>query len=538
MIDVLIVGAGHNGLVCACYLAAKGLSVRIVERRDVIGGAAVTEEFHPGFRNSTASYAVSLLHPSVIDDLHLAKHGLRIVERPLSNFVPQADGRALRLGFASGGIAATCADIAAHSPRDAAAYPAYVARLELIAGVLRELALRTPPNAGSGIAEVFKLWSSSRSFAVLSLDEQRDALDLFTLSAADWLDRWFESDAVKAALAFDSIVGSFASPHTSGTAYQLLHHVFGEVNGRHGAWGHAIGGMGAISDAIAAEARARGVIIDTSMPVSRIRVGNEADGRANGVVLDNGDEIDARIVVANVDPRRLFLSLIDEPTRARHGLDRYRHYQCESATLRINLALSELPDFLAAPGTHTQPHHGSGIIIGPSLDYLDRAHADARVGGWSREPIVELVIPSTIDSTLSPAGAHVASLFCQHFRFELPDGRHWDEEVERGAATDAAIDAVTQFAPNFGRSIIARQVHTPLDLERKFGLSRGDIFHGRLTLNQLFSARPSLGDAAYRMPIPRLYLCGAGAHPGGGVSGVPGRNAAREILRDRQSWMR
>ena len=362
----------------------------------------------------------------------------------------------------------------------------------------------------------------------LPMEAKRDVLDLFTLSAADWLDRWFESDPIKACFGFDSVVGHFASPYTPGSAYVLLHHVFGEVNGRKGAWGHAIGGMGAITDAMRREAQARGVEIRTGQGVARILA---SQGRARGVVLDDGTEIEARCVASNAHPQAL-LALLGEEGDWREP---FGAYQSESATFRMNVALSELPDFTALPGKQAQAHHGSGIIMAPSLAFMDRAHATAREHGWSAEPIVEILIPSTIDDSLAPPGKHVASLFCQHFRYRLPGSRRWEDERERAA--DAIVAQVNRFAPNFGASILGRRVLSPADLEREFGLVGGDIFHGKLTLNQLFSARPVLGHADHRMPLKGLYLCGAGAHPGGGVTGIPGHNAAREILKDRnRAW--
>jgi phytoene dehydrogenase-like protein len=523
--DAIVVGAGHNGLACACYLARAGVRVGIIERRAVVGGAAVTEEFHPGFRNSTASYTVSLLNPKVIRDLHLAEHGLRIVERPYSNFLPLSDREFLRVG---GSIEATQEEIARFSAKDAARLPDYYARLDAVADVLRDLLLETPPNAGGGIRDLFQAWKSARRVQALPMPLQREVLDLFTMSAGDWLDRWFESEPIKAAFGFDSVVGNFASPYTPGSAYVLLHHVFGEVNGKKGTWGHAIGGMGAITQAMRREAEALGVEIRTGSGVERVLV--EA-GAARGVVLQDGTEVRSRCVVSNANPRALLGLLRDFPGEWR---DAFQNYQCESATLRMNVALSELPDFSCLPGGQAQPHHSSGIIMAPSLAYMDRAYASAREHGWSREPIVEMLIPSTVDDTLAPAGRHVASLFCQHFRYTLPGGRSWDDEREEAA--DAVIEHVNRFAPNFKASVIARRLHTPLDLEREFGLAGGDIFHGKLSLNQLFSARPALGYGDYRMPLANLYLCGSGAHPGGGVTGVPGHNAAREILRDRRRW--
>ena len=519
--DAVIVGAGHNGLACACYLAAAGMSVCIVERRPVVGGAAVTEEFHPGFRNSTASYTVSLLNPKVIRDLRLAEHGLRVVERPFSNFLPLGDGGFIKVG---GGLEATQREVARFSKRDAERLPAYYERLQAVADVLRSLLLETPPNVGGGIHDLFLAWKAGRTLNALPLQAKRDVLDLFTISAGEWLERWFESDPIKACFGFDAVVGNFASPYAAGSAYVLLHHVFGEVNGKKGTWGHAIGGMGAITQAMRREAEARGVEIRTGRAVARVLA---RGGRAHGIALEGGEAIEARCVVSNAHPRALLKLLADLPGEWRAS---FENYQSESATLRMNVALSELPDFSAFPGRSAQPHHRAGIILAPSLAFMDRAHATAREHGWSREPIVEMLIPSTVDDSLAPPGQHVASLFCQHFRYALPDGRSWDDERERAA--DAVIDQVTRFAPNFKSAVLGRRVLTPLDLEREFGLVGGDIFHGKLTLNQLFSARPVLGHGNYRMPLPGLYLCGSGAHPGGGVTGVPGHNAAREILRD------
>ena len=519
--DALIIGAGHNGLTCAAYLAGAGLKVCVLEKRAVVGGAAVTEEFYPGYRNSTASYTVSLLNPKVIRDLRLAEHGLRIVERPFSNFLPLDDGGCIKVG---GGVEATQREIARFSKRDAERLPAYYERLERVADVLRDLLLETPPNVGGGVADLFRAWKIGRRMNALSMEAKRDVLDLFTLSAGEWLDRWFESQPIKAAFGFDSVVGNFASPYSAGSAYVLLHHVFGEVNGKKGTWGHAIGGMGAITQAMRREAEARGAVIEVGQGVARVLV---RGGRADGVALEDGRELHARCVISNAHPQALLALLGDQGGEWREP---FRHYQSESATFRMNVALSELPDFSALPGKHAQPHHSSGIIMAPSLAFMDRAFTTAREAGWSAEPIVEMLIPSTVDDSLAPAGGHVASLFCQHFRYALPDGRSWADARERAA--DAVIAQVTRFAPNFEASILGRRVLSPWDLEREFGLVGGDIFHGKLTLNQLFSARPVLGHGDYRMPLKGLYLCGAGAHPGGGVTGVPGHNAAREVLRD------
>lgn len=520
--DAVIIGGGHNGLTCACYLAAGGLKVAVFERRGIVGGAAVTEEFHPGFRNSTASYTVSLLNPKVIRDLNLAAHGLSIVERPLANFLPLSHGGYLKVG---GGMAATQAEVARFSAKDAAALPAYYAMLDRVAGVLRSLLLETPPNVGGGIADWLRAWKVGGRLKGLTLSERRDLLDLFTKSAGEVLDHWFESDPIKAAFGFDAIVGNFASPYTPGSAYVLLHHVFGEVNGKRGTWGHAMGGMGSITQAMATEARARGVEIFAGQSVERVIVG---DGRATGIVLADGREIAARRVVANVNPKLLYLQLIDAAVLDDDFRRRIEAYRCASATFRMNVALDRLPAFTCLP--EDGPHLRSGIIIGPSLAYMEGAYFDARRYGWSREPIVEMLIPSLVDSSLAPPGSHVASLFCQHAHPQLPDGRSWDDVKTEVALL--MIETVDRHAPNFRANVIAWQAFSPLDLEREFGLIGGDIFHGALALDQLFSARPVLGHGNYRGPLKGLYMCGAGTHPGGGVTGIPGHNAAREILRD------
>jgi phytoene dehydrogenase-like protein len=505
--DALIIGGGHNGLVCAAYLAAGGLSVTVLEGRGDVGGAAVTEEFHPGFRNSTASYTVSLLNPQVIADLRLHAHGLRVVERPYSNFLPLPDGSAFRLGGEEG-----TAELARVAPRDAQRLGDYHAMLERVVAVLRELMARTPPNLSDRfvLADWLASWKVARELRRLDMRGCRDLLDLFSKSAGELLDHWFEHEPLKAALGWDSVVGNFASPYTPGSAYVLLHHVFGEVNGKQGVWGHAIGGMGAITQAMAAECRARGVAIHTDAPVAQVRV---QAGRATGVALRDGREFGARCVISSVNPKLLYQRLVPQEAQS-------------------NVALSELPDFTAAPGTALAPHHQSGILVAPSLAYMERAYFDAKSRehnpGWAREPIVEVVISSTLDDSLAPPGQHVASLFCQHVNPEVEGG--WD--AHRDTVAKLMIDTVDRVAPNFARSVLGYRALTPLDLEREFGLIGGDIFHGALGLDQLFSARPLLGQGNYRGALAGLYLCGSGTHPGGGVTGLPGRNAAREVLRD------
>jgi len=522
MADVVIVGGGHNGLVCAFYLARAGLKVTVLERRGVVGGAAVTEEFHPGFRNSVASYTVSLLNPKVIGDLGLHDHGLKIVERKLSNFLPIDDTHYL--------AGTSAAEIGKFSARDAERFEAYSRHLDVIADVLRDIVLTTPPNVVEGgwmaaIPELVKSASVGRRVAGLDMTARRDLLALFAQSAGDWLDGWFESEPIKAVLGFDAVVGNFASPYTPGSAYVLLHHVFGEVNGHKGAWGHAIGGMGAITQAMARACAAQGVEIRLDSPVREIIVEN---GRAVGAVTEAGEAIRAATVVSNLHPKLTFGRLVDPAVLSADFRERIDRYRSGSGTFRMNVALSELPRFTCRP--EPGDHLTAGIIMAPSLAYMDQAFVDARRDGWSDKPIVEVLIPSILDDSLAPPGRHVASLFCQHVQPALSGGRSWDDHRE--AVADRMIQTVDGFAPGFAASVLGRQIMSPLDLERTFGLVGGDIFHGKLELDQLFSARPVLGHGAHRAPVPGLYMCGAGTHPGGGVTGAPGHNAAREILKD------
>ncbi|MBR0869262.1 NAD(P)/FAD-dependent oxidoreductase [Bradyrhizobium tropiciagri] len=526
--DVVIIGAGHNGLTCAAYLAMAGLRVKVVERRKVVGGAAVTEEFVPGFRNSVAAYTVSLLNPQIASDLKLAEHGLRIVERRAQNFLPAPDGSYLLTGEGR-----TRGSVAKLSLRDAEAIGAFSGELEAIADVLRQFVLRAPPNIVEGfgigaMSEAFNALGTANILRRLSLEQQRNLLDLFTRSAGEMLDERFESDLVKALFGFDAIVGNYASPYAAGSAYVMLHHAFGEVNGKKGVWGHAIGGMGAITQAMAQAARGHGAEIATDAGVREVIV--EKD-RACGVVLDNGEIIRAKYVAANVNPKLLYTRLVPDGALAADFRARIARWRNGSGTFRMNVALSALPSFSALPGGGD--HLTAGIIIAPSLAYMERAWRDACEFGWSRAPVVEMLIPSTLDDSLSPAGQHVASLFCQHVAPQLPNGKSWNDHREEVA--DLMIATVDHYAPGFAGSVLGRQILSPLDLERQFGLLGGDIFHGALTLNQLFSARPMLGHADYRGPLKGLYHCGSGAHPGGGVTGAPGHNAARAILADHRA---
>ena len=521
--DVIVIGGGHNGLVCAAYLAKAGLSVRVLEARSCIGGAAVTEEFCPGFRNSVYSYSVSLLHPKVIADLRLEEHGLEILERPAGSLSLLDDGH---LQLTRDGEQAR-REIARFSPRDAQRIDAFEDEIGAVARALRSLATQAPPNFGGGWRDLLALLGGGNRLRQLDTRHQVVLAELMTRSLGDHLDAWFEGDALKGLLGFEGVIGNFADPYQAGTAYVLLHHAFGEVKGRAGAWGIARGGMGAISDAMAAAARRHGATIETDTPVAKILVDG---GVARGVVTADGREFLAPTIAASVHPKLLLTRLLDRELLDEDSQRRIDAYRSHSATFRMNVALSELPRFRSLPAGETF-HFQGAIELCPSLAYMQRAYRDAVDTGWSSQPIISMQVPSTQDDSLAPAGAHVASLFCQHFQRELPGGQSWDDVKETVA--DAIVDAIDAHAPNFRASIVGRQVKSPLDIERDLNMVGGDIFHGALHLDQFYSMRPIPGFAGYRMPARGVYLCGSGAHPGGGVSGLPGHNAARVILRDR-----
>jgi len=521
--DAVVVGGGHNGLVCAFYLARAGFKTCVLERSADVGGAAITQEFHPGFRNSVASYTVSLLQPRIINDMALGDHGLEVVLRKIDNYLPSEDDYLL-----AGRNGLTEYEIARHSEKDSLAYLRYQADLKKVVDCIRELLLVAPPNAGGGIGDLVAVLKLGRTTHKLSIEIQRNLLDFFTKSAAEILDHYFENETVKALFGFDAIVGHFASPFQLGTGYVLLHHVFGEAAGVREAWGHAIGGMGAITQAMRKACEAEGVSIVTNSPAREILC---KQGKVVGVKTAEGSFC-ASIVAASVHPKILYQQLLDQRHLSDQFQQRIQRYQSHSATFRMNVALDSLPQFKNAP---TNPDYlTSGIIIAPTLDYMHDAWQSASRDGWSEAPIVEMLIPSTLDNTLAPEGKHVASLFCQHFVYDLPDGRSWQHQRE--SAADHIIATVDKLAPGFSRSILGRQILSPVDLEQKFALIGGDIFHGRMSLDQLFSARPVLGHGAYRSPIKGLYMCGSGTHPGGGVTGAPGHNAAQAILGDK--WFR
>ena len=521
--DAVIVGGGHNGLVCSYYLAKAGLKVKILERRNIVGGAAVTEEFHPGFKNSTASYTVSLLNPDVIKDMHLKENGLEIIKRPISNFLPVNDKDYIKVG---GSLEETQKEFRKFSNHDANVLPEYYRRIENVADVLRDLTTKTPLNLKGGYLNIAKTVFDLVPIARKTNELQEDLFNLFTKSAKDFLDLWFENDHIKACFGFDSIVGNYASPETPGSAYVLLHHVFGEIDGEKGAWGHALGGMGSITQIMRTVCEEIGVDISTNASVKNVIV---EDSVAKGVILDNGSKIMSNKVISNLNPKLLFTNLINHDDVDKEYLRKILNYKCGSGTFRMNVALSELPNFNCLPGKEIAEHHKSGIIIAPTLAYMDEAFTDAKKYGWSKNPIVEMLIPSTVDQSLAPEGKHVASLFCQQFAPKLPMNKSWHDEKTNAAET--IIDTVNKYAPNFKKSIIGSSILSPLDLEEKLGLLGGDIMHGVMTLDQMWAARPVFNYGDYKTPIKNLFICGSGSHPGGGVTGLPGKNSSREILK-------
>lgn len=520
--DAVIIGGGHNGLTCAAYLAKSGHSACVLERRDVVGGAAVTEEFYPGFRNSVYSYALGLLSPMVIDDLELERHGLRILTRQkFKNFYPAPNGEKLLFPRDRTELQTVLNQRAAG---DGDAYLAFEGRLEEIAPTIRRAMAAAPPNLHGSWRDALTLLQTSYGARHLSAGAREDLVRLFTMSAADFLEFYFTDELLKGAVGFDATVGSFQSLCAPGSAYVLLHHVIGEVNGETGLWGQPLGGMGSVSEALAAAAKEGGAALRTEAAVESVII--EA-GRAVGVNLLGGEEVRARCVIGNVHPQRLFLEMVGRdhlPATFYRGIEKWRS---ASGSFRMNLALTELPRWTGLDGADTKE---VAIILCPSIAYAEQAYSDAQSWGWAREPIVHMVIPSVLDESLAPVGQHVASLFCQHFNPELSGGRSWDHAKEKAA--DDVIATLAKYSPNLGGAILGRQIKSPLDLERELGLIGGDIFHGALNLDQIYALRPAAGYADYRSPIKGLYICGSGAHPGGGVTGLPGHNAGQAVIKD------
>jgi phytoene dehydrogenase-like protein len=519
--DAIIIGAGHNGLVTACYLARAGWKVLVLERRYVVGGACVTEEVFPGYKVSTAAYVNSLFRKEIIRDLRLAEHGFVVLERNPSSFTPFPDGRHL---FLSPDRQANLREIGRFSPRDAENYPKYEAMLERVADVIEPTLVMRPPNLlRPGLRDLWSLLKLGRAFRRMGTDAGQ-AVEILTGSARAVLDRWFESDPLKATLATDAIIGAMAAPSMPGTAYVLFHHVMGDTNGKRGVWGYVRGGMGGLTQALAEAARSHGAEIRTDAEVSRILV---RDGAVTGVALAGGDEFRARVVASNADANVTFNRLLDNRLLPPAFTEAVNRISYDSASLKINVALSELPDFTALPGTRPGPQHRGTIHVCPDLDYIERAYDEAKYGRPSERPVLECTLPSVVDPSAAPPGRHLMSMFVQYAPYRLRGGT-WDELRESFA--DRCFDLLNEYAPNFKRAVLHRQVLTPLDLERTFNLTGGNIFQGAMTLNQLFSLRPVLGFAGYRTPVRGLFLCGAAAHPGGGVIGAAGWNAAREIL--------
>jgi phytoene dehydrogenase-like protein len=523
--DAIVVGAGHNGLVAACYLARARLRVLVLERRHLVGGACVTEETFPGFRVSTAAYVVSLFRKEIVRDLRLGDYGFAVLARNPSSFTPYPDGRFLVLGPDA---ALNHAEISKFSARDARRYPEYEAMLERVAAFVEPLLTMTPPDlVRPGLRDFFRLLALGRSFRRLG-PAASEAVEILTGPARAVLDHWFESSELKSTLATDAFIGAMASPSMPGTAYGLFHHVMGETDGKRGVWGYVRGGMGGLAEALARAARDLGVDIRCEAEVARILV---RGGRVAGVALASGEEHHAPTVASSVDAHVTFIGLLDPQALPDDFREAVRRISYESASLKINVALAELPSFRACPGTRPGPQHRGTIHICPDLDYIERAYDDAKYGRPSERPVLECVIPSVVDPTVAPPGQHLMSIFVQYAPYALREAT-WDAIGERFA--DRCFDLLDEYAPNFRRSVLARQVLTPLDLERTFNLTGGNIFQGAMIPSQLFSFRPVAGYPGYRTPVPGLYLCGAAAHPGGGVMGAPGWNAAREILRSRR----
>ncbi len=520
--DAIVIGGGHNGLVNAAYLARAGKKVLVLERRHVLGGASVTEEIFPGFKFSVFSYVVSLLRPEIIRDLDLPRHGLEIL--PLDGtFTPMPSGNYL---WRVNDHAKTRRELERHSKLDAEAYEEFGKSMVAMCRFVKPLLAMIPPDPTSfDPRDIKKLAFLGKRFQSLPSDDMYNLVQLMTMSAADFLDQWFETDVLKATMSASGIIGTFLGIRSPGTAYVLLHHYMGEIDGAFRSWGFSRGGTGAISNAIAGAAREAGAEIRTEASIARILVRN---GSAQGVVLESGEEIHASIVSSSVDPKLTFLQFIESRELPPEFLDEVRRYKFRGSSGKVNLALDALPDFTCLPGPGR--HLRGAISISPSTEYMERAYDQAKYGEFSRRPYIDIVIPTLTDPSLAPPGKHIMSCFVQYAPYKLASG-NWDGQREAFGA--AVIDTISQHAPNLKKIIIGRQVITPLDIERTTGLSEGNIFQGELSLEQLFFLRPVAGWARYRTPIRNLFMCGSATHPGGGIMGAPGRLAALEILKTR-----
>src|SRR6266403_657463 len=520
--DAIIIGGGHNGLTTAAYLARAGKKVLVLERRHVLGGAAVTEEVFPGFKFSVCSYVVSLLRPEIIRDLDLPRHGLEIL--PLDGtFTPMPNGDYL---WRVNDHGKTHREIARHSRVDAEAYDEFGKAMQAMCRFVKPILSMVPPDPHTlNPRELMKLLFVGRRFQAMSSEDKYNQVQLMTMSAIDFLDQWFETDVLKATMSASGIIGTFLGVRSPGTAYVLLHHYMGEIDGAFRSWGFARGGTGAISHAIADAAREAGAEIRTQAPIAKIMVKN---GKATGVVLANGDEIYANIISSSVDPRLTFTKFIQEGTLPSEFLEAVNRYKFRGSSGKVNLALDALPSFKCMPGPG--PHLRGAISISPSVEYMERAYDDAKYGNFSRRPYIDMVIPILIYTSRPPPGKHIMSCFVQYAPYKLRPGLNWDDQKE--AFGDNVIDTVSEHIPNIKKIIVGRQVLTPFDLEREFGLTQGNIFQGELSLEQLFFLRPVPGWAYYKTPVENLYMCGSATHPGGGIMAAPGRIASSVILKE------
>jgi phytoene dehydrogenase-like protein len=530
--DAVIIGGGHNGLVSAAYLARAGMKTLVLEQRHVLGGAAVTEEIFPGFRFSVFSYVVSLLRPEIIRELQLPRHGLDIL--PLDGtFTPLRPGEGPKPGggdylWRVNDHGRTIRELRRWSASDAEAYEEYGQLMVEMARFIKPILAITPPDLTSlDPRPLLPLAGLARSFQQLPERQQAVFVQLMTMSAADFLDQWFETDPLKATMAASGIIGTYQGVRSPGTAYVLLHHYMGEIDGAFRAWGIPKGGTGGVSDAIASAARSLGAEIRTETPVARIIVKN---GRATGVALESGEEIEASDVLSSVDSRRTFLGLVEPGTLDAEFEEEVSRFKFRGSSGKVNLAIDRLPDFTCLPGEGE--HLRGAISFSPSIDEMEQAYDDAKYGRFSRKPYIDMIIPTLVDPSMAPPGKHVISCFVQYAPYKLaPELGTWDDQRE--AFGDAVIDRIAEFAPNIRDVILHRNVQTPLDIERTTGLSEGNIFQGELSLEQLFFNRPVPGYARFRTPIRDLWLCGSATHPGGGIMGANGRIAAMEVLRAR-----
>ncbi len=532
--DCIVIGGGHNGLVCAAYLAKAGRRVCVLERRHVLGGCANTEEVWPGYRVSTAAYVISLFQTPILRELRLREYGLEILPRNPSSFTPLPDGRSLTLGPDA---ALAEREIAKFSVRDSVAYPRYNAFLERVAQTLEPTLAESAPDPlplpsawrriglRKRLRDARKLWALHSAMKRLGADLP-EAVELLTAAARPILERWFETEVLRATLATDAIIGAFTSPSSQGSAYVLLHHVMGEAGGARGVWGYVRGGMGGLADALEGACRDLGVDVRRESPVHAIHTDRHG---VCGVGLEDGTQLESRVVASSVDAHLTFERLLDPAVLPEDFRKAVARIDYASASAKINLALAEPPQFTCAPGAGVLPHHRGTMHIGPTLDYIERAYDDAKYGQPSRDPVLEMTMATSVDETLAPPGKHILSIFVQYAPYKLAEGS-WDDRKD--AFADRCVEALAEYAPNVPKAVLHRQVLSPLDLERTFGLTGGNIMQGAMTPHQLFAFRPVPGWADHRTPVPGLYLCGAASHPGGGVMGACGKNAAVEMLRD------